>query len=56
MILDNDKEERKPIEPKPTRELVRFAFVAAAVVDIYWAEPKPVTVDASSCGSMKLVI
>ena len=56
MILDNDKEERKPIEPKPTRELVRFPFVAVAVVDTYWAVPRPVTVEASSKGSMKLVI
>ena len=44
------------MEPKPTKELVKIAFVAVTVVDTYWAEPRPVTVDASSSGSIKLVI
>ena len=56
MILDNVSDDRKPIEPKPTKELVCIAFVAATDVETYCAVPRPVTVDASSWGSMKLVI
>ena len=48
--------DKYPIEPSPWRELVKMAFVAVTVVETYWAEPRPVTVDASSCGSIKLVI
>ena len=49
-------DERYPIVPKPTKELVKIAFVAVSVVDTYCAEPSPVTVEASSRGSIKLVI
>ena len=50
MILDKFviAEDKQPIEPKPTRELVKIAFVAITVVDTYCAEPRPVTVEASS--------
>jgi hypothetical protein len=56
IILDKDTEDKYPIDPKPTNELVKIAFVAVTVVDTYCAVPRPVTVDASSWGSMKLVI
>jgi hypothetical protein len=48
--------ERKPSVPKPTKELVKMAFVAVTVVDTYCAVPSPVTVEASSRGSIKLVM
>jgi hypothetical protein len=58
MILDKfvTAEDKYPIDPRPTKELVKIAFVAVTVVETYWAEPRPVTVDASSKGSIKLVI
>ena len=45
-----------PRVPKPTKELVKIVFVAFTVVETYCAVPSPVTVDASSKGSIKLVI
>ena len=56
MMLDKDNEEKEPMDPKPTKELVKIAFVALTVVETYCAVPRPVTVEASSKGSMKLVI
>ena len=56
MILDKDNDDKQPMDPKPIRELVQIAFVAVTVVDTYCDVPSPVTVEASSCGSMKLVI
>jgi hypothetical protein len=34
-IILSVPEERKPIDPKPTKELVWIAFVAATVVETY---------------------
>ena len=55
-MLESRKDERYPIEPRPTKELVKMAFVAVTVVETYCAVPRPVTVEASSSGSIKLVI
>ena len=56
IMLDIEMEDRQPIDPKPTKELVKIALVAVTVVDTYCAVPRPVTVEASSNGSIKLVI
>ena len=55
-MLDSVSDDKYPIEPRPCRELVKIALVAVVVVDTYWADPNPVTVEASSSGSMKVVI
>ena len=55
-ILDKERDDKYPIDPSPCSELVKIALVAVVVVDTYWADPNPVTVEASSSGSMKVVI
>ena len=53
-IVGLEKEERYPSVPRPFVVLVILSV--SPTVDTKFAEPRPVTVEASSFGSMKLVI